>query len=145
MQWIGAEAVRGEGLGEMERPAPRRGTSDASLHLSAASPGTRLPGDGSFGRESSSISHFLFSFPSSLLQLLAPFLLYLPVESSSQEQGAVKVPFTEPENGPLGKNGSFPFPALNLLLASRRAERNCVEILWVMGVGEARKGTLPGP
>ena len=46
--------------------------------------------------------------------------------------------------GHLAKVGLFPLPALNPLLASRGVERNCVRILWVMGVGGAKRGTLPG-
>ena len=91
-QGIGLIGCSGEGL-KLDRGKVRLGAElptgarlGSSLSLPASCPGTWPPSRLFIWKVGSCIS-----LPS-LLQLLAQFLLYLPVESSSQEQRVVKVP-----------------------------------------------------
>lgn len=95
------------GLARAERLAFQSRQYWASLPICLL-PDHVTAGDGSLGKVDSSFLtlHFLLSLPSPLLQLLAAFPCYLPVEGSSQESR--RSLFTELENGSLGKSGAFP-------------------------------------
>lgn len=139
----GAKTVREKGL--VRQRGQRRGEI-GHLCLSASCRSTQPQGDGPDGRVGSSISDFLLSFPPSLSSgswqsFYSTFLLSAPAKGRGCE-GPHSLGW---RIGCLAKEGLFPFPALNLLVASREAEKHCVGTLRVMGRRGDRQGTLPGP
>ena len=137
LPWTGAEAGQGEGLGEAERLL--RGQDWAPLSVCLPLAGARGPhemvqlGEWAHPLQTSS---FLSRPPSLALGKLST----LPSCGVFQPRaGACEGPHSLGwRMGYLAKAGLFPFPALNLLLASRGAERNSVGSL-VSNEGGARQ------
>lgn len=118
----------------------RKGRDRAPLSV-CFSPEHTAPGDGPDGRVGSSISDFLLSFPSSLSGSWQSFYSTFLLSAAAKGRGCEGPHSLGRRIGCLAKAGLFPFPARNLLVASRGPGRLCVGSLGVTGRGQTGRHT----